>query len=302
MPCYKPLKGWAARERAATGRRGIVFNLKDGLVDRPMDVPCGQCIGCRLERSRQWAIRCVHEATLHRDNVFITLTYNDENLPESGTLVKKHFQDFMKRLRKHIHPKKVRYYHCGEYGDENHRPHYHALLFGYDFIDKVKYSDNGENSLYISETLNKIWGKGYCYIGSVTFESAAYVARYIMKKITGENAEDHYSSLDLETGEIHKIIPEYTTMSRKPGIGQGWYEKYKDDTYKDDTIVVRGQPMRPPHYYDTQLEKEDRNQHDNLKRVRKLEGIKNKHNSTGRRLIVREKVATSKATQLKRKL
>src|SRR4051794_29862641 len=100
MPCFRPLKGYRARvTNPDTGKRSIVFNARKGFNDLPVDLPCGQCIGCRLERSRQWAIRCSHEAKLHEENCFITLTYAPEHLPPGGTLVVKDFQDFMKRLR-----------------------------------------------------------------------------------------------------------------------------------------------------------------------------------------------------------
>ena len=151
-------------------------------------VPCGQCIGCRLERSRQWAIRCVHEASLHTDNCFITLTYSPDCLPSDGSLNHDDFQKFFKRLRKHIAPKKIRYYMCGEYGEDLQqpsklgRPHFHACLFGLDFDDKQLYIVRDDVKLYTSATLEKIWGKGFVTIGDVTFESAAYVARYIAKK------------------------------------------------------------------------------------------------------------------------
>jgi hypothetical protein len=135
VTCYKPLLGYRAAERNEQGKRPLVFNPSQGLVDMPIKVACGQCIGCRLERSRQWAIRCVHEASLHEHNSFITLTYNDENLPADGSLDVRHWQLFMKRLRKR-HGSGIRYFHCGEYGSKHRRPHYHACLFGLDFPDK----------------------------------------------------------------------------------------------------------------------------------------------------------------------
>lgn len=149
-----------------------------------LSLPCGQCIGCRLEYSRQWAIRCMHESTLHDQSCFITLTYSDDNLPEHGTLILRDFQLFMKRLRFEFSNVKIRFYHCGEYGEKFGRPHYHALLFGIDFeADRTLYSQSKQGSkLYVSDTLNKLWNKGFATIGNITFESAAYVARYVVKK------------------------------------------------------------------------------------------------------------------------
>ena len=204
MPCYYPLHGYRAKHPEPSGKRRIVFNPKQGIQDEQVDVPCGQCIGCKLERSKQWAIRCVHEASMHQDNSFITLTYNDEHLPENGQLVKKDFQKFMKRLRKKCG--KVRYYQCGEYGSQYDdqgnkitdslnrellgRPHFHACLFGLDFPDKELWTVRNGINLYRSPTLEKIWKKGYSSIGNVTFESAAYVARYITKKLNGDKEKE----------------------------------------------------------------------------------------------------------------
>ncbi len=209
----------------------------------PVKIPCGRCIGCRLEYSRQWAIRCVHEAQLHEKNSFITLTYNDENLPEDGSLNKKHFQDFMKRLRKQLDKEgiKIRYYHCGEYGEKLKRPHYHAIICGYDFPDRKLFKVKQGVRLYRSEMLERLWQYGFSTVGDVTFESAAYVARYVLKKVTGDKAEEHYQGKQQE----------YTTMSRRPGIGKEWLLKYKDDVYNYDHVIIRnGIKCRPPKYYD----------------------------------------------------
>lgn len=287
MPCYRPLKAWRARTTNPSGKRGIVFNRNDGFSDLELEIPCGQCIGCRLERSRQWAIRCVHEASLYTDNCFITLTYNDENLPEDGSLNKRHFQLFMKRLRKKYPLTKIRYFHCGEYGDQFERPHYHALLFNFDFPDKELYKDDGTNKTYISEILNATWGLGFCLIGTVTFESAAYVARYITKKVTGEKAEEHYKNR----------IPEFITMSRKTGIGKLWLEKYHQDVYPDDFIIMNGKKIGVPKFYDQQLEDAELLK---LKAKRKYKSYEHSENNTLRRLKDREICHEVRGKQLKR--
>lgn len=204
-----------------------------------MLIPCGQCIGCRLERSRQWALRCVHEAKDHDKNCFITLTYDPKFLPKTGTLVKKDLQLFMKRLRKK-YGEKIRFFACGEYGDKGERPHYHACIFNHDFEDKTLWSVRGEVNLYKSEELQKLWPFGFSTVGEVTFESAAYVARYCTKKITGEAAEEHYKGK----------IPEFVNMSRRPGIGRIHYDRYYKDIYSIDGVVRNGLKLRPPKYYD----------------------------------------------------
>lgn len=260
MPCYNPLKGYRSRTLNASGKRSIVFNLREGYVDQPIEVPCGQCIGCRLERSRQWAVRCVHEASLYEKNCFVTLTYSDDKLPSDGSLHFNHFQKFMKRLRRFYADSRIRFFHCGEYGEQYARPHYHCCLFNFDFDDKKiwKKTEVG-NVLYTSEKLNSLWGYGYCIIGNVTFESAAYVARYITKKITGKDAEQHYKGR----------CPEYITMSRRPGIGKGWFDKWKSDTYPSDSIFVRGRLVRPPKFYDACYDIEHPDQMRSIKNRRK---------------------------------
>lgn len=189
----------------------------------------------------------MHEAAMHDENSFLTLTYDDLHIPPNQSLVLSDFQDFMKRLRKSIEPRKVRYYHCGEYGEENKRPHYHALLFGYSSPDRKFFSGKGSNRVFTSDSMQRLWPHGFVVEGEVTFESAAYVARYVMKKITGEKAEAHYAGR----------TPEYVTMSRRPGIGSGWFEKYKTDVYPRDGVVNRGIISRPPRFYDDLLGKQD---------------------------------------------
>ena len=170
---------------------------------------------------------------MYDENCFITLTYDDDNLHSGGSLVKADFQKFMKRLRKKF-GSGVRYYHCGEYGEKNGRPHHHACLFNFRFPDCEPLDIAGRSSdlppLYVSRSLLELWPFGLHTIGVVTFDSAAYVARYVMKKITGDKAASHYNGR----------LPEYTTMSRRPGIGRAWYDKFKSDCYPSDELVIRG--------------------------------------------------------------
>lgn len=298
MPCYHPLKGWRSRESSPNGRRTIVFNVNHGYSDLPVTLPCGQCVGCRLERSRQWAIRCTHEASLHDKNCFITLTYRDEDLPPGQSLELRDFQLFFKKLRKQ-HGAGIRFYHCGEYGEKFSRPHYHACLFNFDFSDKKPWKIINDNTLYLSENLNQLWGLGHTSVGAVTFQSAAYVARYIMKKMTGDIAAEHYEFID-KYGEIHQRKPEYTTMSRRPGLGSDWLKKFKSDIYPDDFVVINGKRMRPPKFYDQSYEVTDPQDYKSTKRNRKQGLHKHKENNTPERLIVREKIQQAKLNQLPR--
>lgn len=285
MPCYHPVKGW----KTSTG--GLTFNAgrSPGVV---LTVPCGQCIGCRLERSRQWAVRMMHEASQHEQNSFVTLTYSPEFLPPYGSLRKSDFQKFMKRLRKRFAPQRVRFFHAGEYGDGLGRPHYHACLFGLGFPDAVTSTVRGGHPVWRSDELSALWGLGLAEGGSVTFESAAYVARYVTKKVTGGNAEAHYSSVDPATGEVVQVEPEYATMSRRPGIGAGWYERFSKEVYPADEVVMRGALMKPPRYYDLTLEKESPELFAAVKRSRRESS--EAWNQTSARLAVREAVANSR--------
>lgn len=303
MPCYAPLQAWRSRRvNPATGKRGVVFKRSEGFEDMPLQVPCGQCIGCRLEKSRQWAIRCVHEASLYDDNCFITLTYDDAHLPYDGSLNKKHFQDFMKRLRKRF-GEGIRFFHCGEYGEQFRRPHYHACLFNFDFSDKVLYKiTHSGMRLYNSSALSELWPFGFSVIGSVTFESAAYVARYICKKITGEPADEHYQVFRPDTGEVFKIEPEYCTMSRRPGLGKGFYEKYKDDLLKNDYVVINGKTVKPPKFYDALFERECLDHFKRVKALRRKDGESHAVDNTLVRLRVRELVKESRLSTLSRDL
>ena len=203
----------------------------------------------------------------------------------------------MKRLRKKYAPKKIRFYQCGEYGENTDRPHYHACLFNHDFNDKIKYSEKAGVPLYISEELTKLWPLGFSTVGAVTFDSAAYVARYILKKINGEKAEEHYKSLDRYTGEICEVIPEYTTMSRRPGIAAEWYKKFKVDVYPDDFVVMNGKAMNAPRYYDSLYEVDNPEKYEEMKSKRKKNADKHKDNNTPERLATREKVAKAKLNQ-----
>jgi len=303
MACFKPLYGYQNDLPNSNGKFPVYFS-RNGSEKNPITVPCGRCIGCRLERARQWGVRCMHEASLHEENAFITLTYNDENLPKDGSLNKKHFQDFMKRLRYYMPGKTIKFYHCGEYGPKLQRPHYHACLFGVDFEDKElwKITPNKER-LFTSALLSKAWqNRGFVTTGSVTFESANYVARYILKKITGDKANEHYESIDYESGLVSKLQPEYTTMSRGGrdgrGIAHDWYERFSSDVFPSDSVIVNGSPCMPPRYYVSQLEQADPDLYKTVKEKRKARALNHLADQTEARLKVRENVKLAQIGQL----
>lgn len=277
-------------------------------MGRGLSLPCGRCIGCRLERSRQWAVRLMHESKMHAVSSFLTLTYKD--LPPKGSLSVEHCQLFMKRLRARLAPKKVRFFLCGEYGDQFGRPHYHAILFGEDFAaDRVKLSEKNGFYLYESKLLDEVWGHGGCRIGDVTFDSAAYVANYATKKVTGAKADEHYQGRK----------PEFLLMSRGGrggrGIGHSWFEKFASDVYPADAVIVSGREARPPRYYDGLLEEHDPALAETIKSKRVLEAsvlddfvlrsgevVKVAESNNAYRLEVREKVARAKLALKRRNL
>jgi len=298
MPCYYPLRAYQCSDGHI-----VFYESKRHDTVKTLSLPCGQCIGCRLERSRQWAIRCMHEAQMHTQNCFITLTYNDAHLPSDRSLHYRDFQLFIKRLRKRYPGRKIRYYMAGEYGENFGRPHFHACLFGIDFDDKKLWKRTSANSmLYTSRDLEILWPFGYSSVGDVTFESAAYVARYIMKKVTGKNAKEHYTEIDPESGEITTRKPEFTKMSLKPGIGYEWYKQYTSDVYPHDYVVIRGKKVKPPKYYDKKYKIDQPYEFDELLYIREKSAKLHFEDNTPERLLVKEQVAKAKLQKLKRNL
>lgn len=306
VACYHPLSAY----QCADG--GIVFSeRKGGDVVRALQLPCGQCVGCRLERSRQWAMRCVHEASLWPANCFITLTYNDEHLPEDRSLDYEDFQKFMKRLRKRFsgvavgtlpQPHPIRFYMAGEYGENFGRPHFHACLFNFDFDDKREWMKTKSGSkIYRSKALEELWPFGFSSIGDVNFQSAAYVARYIMKKVTGKNADEHYESVTPD-GEIVERRPEFNKMSLKPGIGAGWYQKFKTDVYPHDYVVVNGKKVKPPRFYDNKYRLEFPLEFEDIQFHREMDARSRFSDNTDERLAVKEQVTLAQVARLPRSL
>lgn len=319
MPCFHPIDAWKVDGR-------IVFQeprfktRKSALeaLSRFVALPCGRCVGCRLERSRQWAVRCMHEAQLHEENSFITLTYDDSKCKDlaydsTRSLRYEDFQLFMKRLRKHYSPRVIRFYMCGEYGEEFSRPHFHACLFGINFADRTLWQKlPSGSSLYRSSILERLWPWGFSSVGDVTFESAAYVARYVMKKVVGRQrptgdaggsapALGAYERLCVYTGEVYEIEPEFNSMSLKPGIGAGWMAKFAGDVYPGDFVIVNGHKVKPPRYYDKIAKNYDIQvansfglDYDALEFERFKSGRERSDNSTPERLAVREVVAKAR--------
>lgn len=239
---------------------------------RPLSLPCGKCIGCKMERSRMWSVRIVHEASLFDSNWFVTLDYAPEHLT-SWSLEYEHFQLFMKRLRKkwrgeNVCPNgenAVRFFVAGEYGGQFQRPHWHVILFNLVIPDKVEW----RNGTFRSEELEKLWGKGNAVIGSVTVRSAAYVAGYTLFK--GGHSERDVEVVDGETGEIVERRQELVVMSRNPGIGSWWFDKYNADVFPlDKAVMSEGRVNKVPRFYWERLKLKDPMMADAVKEERLL--------------------------------
>lgn len=291
MPCSFPLRAF----RCANGE--VVFHESSRFdVVSQLSLPCGQCTRCRLEKSRQWAMRCMHEASCWKYNSFVTLTYDDNNLPVRGMLEYPTFQRFMKRLRVGA-GSRIRFYMCGEYGEENWRPHFHACLFGTDFSDKRPWRKSASgDQLFRSDSLEKLWPFGNCEIGGVTFESAGYVARYCVQKVNGHGADEHYRRVD-ENGEYH-LLPEFNRMSLKPGIGALWFDRWKSDVFPHDSCVVRGKEMRPAGYYLKLLKRISEDDYEFVKHKREIAGRALYADNTEERLLVKDVIAKARLKML----
>lgn len=315
MPCYHPLKAFEIG-KTADGKRKmkvtsydveVVYQmLPDGpwycsgsdsgihafrVCHNVVTVPCGQCIGCRLERSRQWANRCLLELQYHDSAYFVTLTYDEDHVPRSYypdpdtgevqpslTLSKRDFQLFMKRLRKAFSDDRIRFFACGEYGPSTFRPHYHVILFGLHLTDLVPFSKSQQGfTYYTSQSLQRCWSVltkdesngcvtplalGYSLVTNVTWETCAYTARYITKKLSGPEAQ-FYTDFNIE--------PPWSLMSRRPGIGRQYYDDHPD-LYEFEYINVStptgGRKFRPPKYFDKLYDVEYPEESAQLKAIR----------------------------------
>lgn len=279
MRCVKPIPAYAlAGRKTKKGKRVLAFREPEKTQKfEQIAVPCGNCIKCRLRKAGEWTIRLEHEAKMHSCNSFLTLTIDDEHLAEDRSLDKSLHQKFIrslrKRLRRDYDGKKIRYFICGEYGGQFGRPHYHAIIFGFDFPDRKLLTYSNGMPLWTSELLDRCWPHGMATIGQVTADSCSYVSGYVVKKINGKKGKEidpvtglkPYEHLDLESGEIYSRVPEYGNMSLKPGIGSTWFDKFETDVFPSDFVVRKGRPMAVPKYYDCLLERESESRFEEIK-------------------------------------
>lgn len=201
------------------------------VVVKGQAVACGQCIACRVNRTDEWATRILHEARLHCQNVFVTFTYNAHFLPKPPSISKRELQTFFKRLRKAISPRKILYFACGEYGEIDGRPHYHAIIFGMDKTETKIFMDT--------------WQKGFVYTGDVNMKTARYCAKYIQKILTGNMAEFY---------EDEGIEREFMLCSKRPAIGKLFATQYIEAWMEKGYIVIDGLRKAIPRYYLNQVD------------------------------------------------
>lgn len=295
MSCYKPLRAWRTPG-------GVVFSeLARYDILGEIEIPCGQCIGCRMRKASDWELRVMHEASMWEDNCFITLTYGEGNLPANASLEYKDFQLFMKRLRKEYTGRTIRFYMCGEYGEARARPHYHACLFNLDFDDKepAGKSKSGE-VFYSSQKLKDIWGLGHVSVQPLVRQTASYCARYIMKKVLGDEAAKAYAVVDADGVMVFRT-PEFANMSLRPGIGANWIDKYRSDVFPLDACISDGTKRRVPRFYD-QRAKASGHDFDEIEFKRQQRAQLSHADNTDERRRVREKVHKAKVQTLKRDL
>lgn len=298
MPCYHPRKAWYAKAaNPKTGKHSVIYAKQSVIppgadLSRPLKTTCRQCIGCRLAKSLEWAVRCEHERILHDEACFITLTYDNQHLPENGSLNHRDFQLFMKELRNHVSGrqkggKALRYYMCGEYGEKRGRPHYHLILFGWAPKDLVEREKRRGVQYYESPTITKLWRRGGTRVGEANFQTAAYCARYITKKLNGKRAHEYGNKK-----------PEYNQPSRRGGLGKGWMEKYYNDVYPKDSVRLQSGVYKPSKFYDGIYEIIDPERFAQVKEARIAKGESNEQSPL--RLLQLKKIQTEKYKKLKR--
>lgn len=302
MPCTCPLDAYPAPP--GSDSRKLVWSPHQSYAGaRPIRVPCGRCMGCRLDRSQDWSTRIIHEAQCHESSVFVTPTYSNEHLPSDLSVSIREHQLFVKRVRAWAGIP-LRFFGVGEYGGRLQRPHYHTILFGVDFPDKWAWSRTPVgNVLYRSERLEKLWPFGQCLFGAVTPQAAAYVARYTTKKFNGALAVTAYNRtrVDPDTGEERswQVKPEFAVMSRRPGIGTEWFQRYAGDAFPSDFLIIDGQKRRVPNFYKAKLSDAEAQA---ITVARKANARRHADNNTESRLMVRHESQILRAEQLRRSL
>lgn len=309
--CISPIDAFYGERNPETGKRRVVFKRDQAtadLVNNWVTIPCGRCRECKIRKKREWALRCEHEASLHLENTWLYLSYDDKHLPHRGSLCKPDLQKFLKDLRawesyeanvcrcgsrpqcflgecprRRNNYRHFKFFACGEYGPSDGRPHYHVLLFGFAFPDQVRFAERDGKTVYNSDLLeNRLWKKGFTEIGDVNFDSIAYCAKYVAKK--DDRIDDAYRVAGYE--------PEFVNMSRRPGIGRRWFEQYGEEALRNDSVLLKGREVNVPRYYDALYEVQEPEKIKAIKKERASRFDSDEMRST--RLLSRKKIVESK--------
>ena len=295
MTCYHPKDAWRVYF-PEYGHTSIQFRVSDAqkAVSDHVPIPCRKCIGCRIDYGRQWTVRLMHEAQMQtEDSVFITLTFDDKHLSKDGSIQVSAMQQFHKSLRQLLSPIKYRHYTIGEYGDKYGRPHYHSIIFGHDFPEKVKhkYLTKYSDWMYTSELLTNCWGNGYCTIQPLVRARAAYITGYVTKKLNGPKAAEYKGK-----------TPEFANMSNQPGLGNSWFLKFYKDLFPSDFVILDGKRFPMPPYYDRLYAFTCLYEHEEVIDWRIYNAICNPKDRTPEALARREEYATLIAARSTRNL
>lgn len=280
MPCYRPqpaqmgynflTKKWSKPlltyplYRSSDGARVFPRPYYDSSdigsrspASRYVTLPCGLCFGCRMDNARMWSLRMMHEARYHENNFFVTLTYDDASLPPDADLRYRDLRLFFVNARHHFQTaaKPFKYFACGEYGDKTLRPHYHFAGFDFKIDDLRPFKQTASGWYFLSESLRSIWKHGHVIVAPLQWDCAAYIARYVTKKMHGSNLRDK-GTFDPDTGELDLYTIERAFQSK--GLGLPFYEDHHDEIWDLDACLFKGQYLvKPPRYYFKQLEKSD---------------------------------------------
>lgn len=306
MACTCPETYYRRDPSKFNGVKGLTQDARKALLSvagtlQLVTIPCGKCVDCRLAYARDWSLRCMHELqTSPAGGCFVTLTYDDARLPADHSLHYEDFQLFMHRVRNRYSD--VRFFMCGEYGDDFGRPHYHAILFNLVFDDLVFLRKEGKIELFKSQELSELWGLGFVSVGAVTRHSASYVARYSLKKISGPLAGSAYQWVDPYSGEVYDRTPPFSKQSLKPGIGAFWFERYHGDVFPCDEIVFDGRKYPVPRYYMKLYERLDPKRAEGVKaaHVAHAREMRKHPDNTSRRLRDRWEVSVLNSKNVKR--
>lgn len=229
----------------------------NGRSFRYISLPCGLCFGCRIDNARMWSLRMMHETRYHDDNYFVTLTYDPQNLPADGDLRYSDLQKFFKRARHEFQSaaSPFKYFASGEYGDESLRPHYHFAGFGFKIPDLRFFKQTKSGPYFLSQRLREVWGFGHVVIAPLEWDTASYIARYVTKKMHGNNVRIK-DSFDPLTGELDLYTIERAFQSK--GLGLPFYLEHQNEIWDLDACQFKGKYLiKPPRYYFEKLKQSD---------------------------------------------